>query len=94
MQRVHRKPILMFSRSGIGMQTPLKHPLSPPFTSGIGHGAAFGALAANLLLGLQIVSVTISAFAGAVCSTVVIMLLACFNRLFSEAIILAGVGTL
>ncbi len=80
------------SLSGIGMQTLLKNPLSSPFTLGISHGAAFGASAAILLLGPRIVPVTLCAFAGAMCSTVVIMLLAGFKRLSPESIILAGVA--
>ena len=80
------------SLSGLGIQTLLKNPLGSPFTLGISHGAAFGAAAAILLLGPRIVPVTLSAFAGAMCSTVVIMVLAGFKRLSSESIILAGVA--
>ena len=79
------------SLSGIGMQTLLRNPLSSPFTLGISHGAAFGASAAILLLGPRIIPVTVSAFAGAMCSTIV-MLLAGFKRLSPESIILAGVA--
>ena len=80
------------SLSGLGMQTLLKNPLGSPFTLGISHGAAFGASAAILLLGPRIVPVTLAAFAGAMCSTVVIMVLAGFKRLSPESIILAGVA--
>jgi len=80
------------SLSGLGMQTLLRNPLGSPFTLGISHGAAFGASAAILLIGPQIVLVTLSAFAGAMCSTIVIMVLAGFKRLSPESIILAGVA--
>ncbi len=80
------------SLSGLGIQTLLRNPLGSPFTLGISHGAAFGASAAILLLGPQIFLVTLSAFAGAMCSTVVVMLLAGFKRLSPESIILAGVA--
>lgn len=80
------------SLSGVGIQTLLKNPLGSPFTLGISHGAAFGASAAILLLGPQIFLVTLSAFAGAMCSTIVIMVLAGFKRLSPESIILAGVA--
>ena len=80
------------SLSGLGIQTLLRNPLGSPFTLGISHGAAFGAASAILLLGPQIVLVTLSAFAGAMSSTVVIMILAGFKRLSPESIILAGVA--
>ena len=80
------------SLSGLGIQTLLRNPLGSPFTLGISHGAAFGASAAILLLGPQIFLVTLSAFAGAMCSTIVIMILAGFKRLSPESIILAGVA--
>ncbi len=80
------------SLSGLSIQTLLKNPLGSPFTLGISHGAAFGASAAILVLGSQIILVTLCAFAGAMCSTVVIMLLAGFKRLSPESIILAGVA--
>ncbi len=80
------------SLSGLGVQTLLRNPIGSPFTLGISHGAAFGASAAILLLGPQIVLVTLAAFAGAMCSTVVIMILAGFKRLSPESIILAGVA--
>ncbi len=80
------------SLSGLGMQTLLKNPLGSPFTLGISHGAAFGASAAILLLGPRFLLVTVSAFAGAMCSTIVIMVLAGFKRLSPESIILAGVA--
>ena len=80
------------SLSGLGMQTLLRNPLGSPFTLGISHGAMFGASAAILLLGPRIALVTLSAFAGAMCSTVVIMILAGFKRLSPESIILAGVA--
>lgn len=80
------------SLSGLSIQSLLKNPLGAPSTLGISHGAAFGASAAIVLLGPQLFAVTISAFAGAMCSTVIIMVLAGFRRLSSEAIILAGVA--
>ena len=80
------------SLSGVGIQTLLRNPIGSPFTLGISHGAAFGASAAILVLGPQIVLVTLAAFAGAMCSTMVIMILAGFKRLSPESIILAGVA--
>lgn len=80
------------SLSGLGIQTLLRNPLGSPFTLGISHGAAFGASAAILLLGPKIILVTLSAFTGAMCSTIVIMILAGFKRLSPESIILAGVA--
>lgn len=80
------------SLAGLSLQSLLKNPLGAPFTLGISHGAAFGASAAIVLLGPQLFAVTVSAFAGAMCSTVVIIALASFRRLSSEAIILAGVA--
>jgi iron complex transport system permease protein len=80
------------SLSGLSFQTLLKNPLGSPFTLGISHGAAFGASVAILLLGPRIVPVTLCAFAGAMCSTIVIMVLAGFKRLSPESIILAGVA--
>jgi len=80
------------SLSGLGIQTLLRNPLGSPFTLGISHGAAFGASAAILLLGPQVFGVTLCAFAGAMFSTVVIMVLAGFKRLSPESIILAGVA--
>ncbi|WP_319523992.1 iron ABC transporter permease [uncultured Desulfosarcina sp.] len=80
------------SLSGLAIQSLLKNPLGAPSTLGISHGAAFGASAAIVFLDAQIFLVTAFAFAGAMCSTVVIMVLAGFRRLSPEAIILAGVA--
>jgi iron complex transport system permease protein len=80
------------SLSGLAIQSLLKNPLGAPSTLGISHGAAFGASAAIVFLDAQIFLVTAFAFAGAMCSTVVIMALAGFRRLSPEAIILAGVA--
>jgi iron complex transport system permease protein len=80
------------SLTGLSFQSLLRNPLGSPFTLGISHGAAFGASAAIVFLGQRVFLVTFSAFAGAMCSTVVIMVLAGLRRLTAEAIILAGVA--
>ena len=53
------------SLSGLGIQSLLKNPLGSPSTLGISQGAAFGAAAAIVIFGQQMVSVTVFAFAGA-----------------------------
>ncbi|BBO82281.1 iron ABC transporter permease [Desulfosarcina ovata subsp. sediminis] len=80
------------SLAGLTIQSLLKNPLGSPMTLGISHGAAFGASVAIVLLGSGLVWVTVCAFAGAMGSTMVIMLLACVRRLSADAIILAGVA--
>ncbi len=80
------------SLSGLGIQSLLKNPLGSPSTLGISQGAAFGAAAAIVIFGQQMVSVTVFAFAGAMGATAVIMVLASLRRLSPEAIILAGVA--
>lgn len=80
------------SLAGLTIQSLLKNPLGSPSTLGISQGAAFGASTAIVFLGPHSFTVTVCAFAGAMCATVVIMVLAGFRRLSSEAIILAGVA--
>ncbi|MCB2148453.1 MAG: iron ABC transporter permease [Deltaproteobacteria bacterium] len=80
------------SISGLSIQSLLKNPLGSPSTLGISQGAAFGAASAIVLLGKQMVSVTVFAFAGAMGATAVIMVLASLRRLSPEAIILSGVA--
>lgn len=80
------------SLSGLSIQSLLKNPLGSPSTLGISQGAAFGAAAAIVLFGQQMVSVTVFAFAGAMGATAVIMVLAGIRRLSPEAIILSGVA--
>ena len=80
------------SLSGLGIQSLLKNPLGSPSTLGISQGAAFGAALSIVVLGGQVVSVTASAFAGAMVATLVILLLARLKRLSPEAVILAGVA--
>lgn len=92
--------------SGSIMQTLLKNPLAAPSTMGVSQGAVFGAAAAIILLGagqtfttgneavlLTSRSITaLCAFCGALFSVVVIMLIATFRQLSSEAMVLAGVA--
>lgn len=80
------------SLSGLSIQSLLKNPLGSPSTLGISQGAAFGAAAAIVFFGQQMISVTIFAFAGAMAATAVIMVLAGLRRLSPEAIILSGVA--
>lgn len=92
--------------SGSIMQTLLKNPLAAPSTLGVSQGAAFGAAAAIIVLGAgqtfnsgtEAVLITsrtttaICAFGGALLSIVVILTIATFRQLSSEALILAGVA--
>jgi iron complex transport system permease protein len=78
--------------SGLCIQSFLRNPLGSPVTMGILYGAACGASAAIVIFGAAMVSITISAFAGGMTATVVILILAQFKRLSPAAIILAGVS--
>jgi iron complex transport system permease protein len=80
------------SLAGLFIQSVLRNPLGSPSTLGISQGAAFGASAAIVLFGSGFLSVSVFAFVGAVCATLVIIALARFKRLSPEAIILAGVA--
>ncbi|BAA30336.1 FecCD family ABC transporter permease [Pyrococcus horikoshii] len=88
---------------GAVLQGILRNPLATPFTMGVSHGAMFGASLAILLgAGYAESSGKISvdnpyiivafAFAGAMTSTVVIILLAKLKGLSPQAMILAGVA--
>ena len=92
--------------TGMVMQSLLKNPLASPFTLGISQGAAFGAAFAIVILGLgglgpsapaqsagaSMVTVTLSAFIGAMAATAVILMLARFRKMSPESVILAGVA--
>lgn len=78
--------------AGLFIQSVLRNPLGSPSTLGISQGAAFGASAAIVLFGAGYFSVSVFAFAGAVCATLIIIALACLKRLSPEAVILAGVA--
>lgn len=78
------------SLSGLTIQSLLKNPLGSPITLGISHGAAFGAAVAIVVFGAGMFSVTVSAFAGGMSATIVILVLARFKRLSPLAIILTG----
>jgi len=92
--------------AGAAMQSILRNPLGSPFTLGISHAAAFGAAFAVIVLGAGTVGstttdavmlnnpyiVTISAFAGSLISTFVILLLAKLKSATPETMILAGVA--
>lgn len=80
------------SLSGLSIQSLLKNPLAAPSTLGISQGAAFGAAAAIVLLGTELFSVTLCAFAGALAATLVVLVLSGLRRFSSEAIVLAGVA--
>ena len=80
------------SLSGLSIQSLLKNPLGSPSTLGISQGAAFGAAAAIILFGGRVFSVTLLAFGGALCATLIILALARLRRLSPEAVILAGVA--
>jgi len=78
--------------SGLGIQSLLKNPLGSPATLGISQGAAFGAALSVVVMGSQLVSVTVYAFAGAMGATFIILILARLKQLSAEAVILAGVA--
>ena len=78
------------SLSGLTIQSLLKNPLGSPITLGISHGSAFGAAVAIVVFGAGMVSITVSAFAGGMAATLVILALARFKRLSPLAIILTG----
>ncbi len=93
--------------SGMAIQSLLRNPLGSPFTLGISQGAAFGASFSIVVLGAGTVvpaagealsgisgfyTTTIFAFLGAICATVIILMLARLRRMTPEAIILAGVA--
>lgn len=94
------------SVAGCVMQNLLRNPLASPFTLGISQGAAFGAAVAIIALGAGsthstsadavIINnpclVTISAFVGAMATTLVVLFLAQVRGVTSEAMVLAGVA--
>ncbi len=94
------------SVAGCIMQCVLRNPLASPFTLGVSQGAAFGAAAAIILLGagsLHSTSadaviinnpylVTVSAFAGAMATTLVVLILAQVRGVTPEAMVLGGVA--
>ncbi|MEW6448194.1 MAG: iron ABC transporter permease [Bacillota bacterium] len=94
------------SVAGCVMQNLLRNPLASPFTLGISQGAAFGAAVAIVALGAGsthstsadavIINnpslVTISAFVGAMVTTLVVLFLAQVRGVTPEAMVLAGVA--
>ncbi|CEP68108.1 ABC transporter, permease protein [Moorella glycerini] len=94
------------SMAGCVMQNLLRNPLASPFTLGISQGAAFGAAVAIIALGAGsthstsadavIINnpylVTISAFVGAMATTLVVLFLAQVRGVTPEAMVLAGVA--
>ncbi|MDQ0285309.1 iron complex transport system permease protein [Desulfofundulus luciae] len=94
------------SVAGCVMQNLLRNPLASPFTLGISQGAAFGAAVAIIALGAGsthstsadavIINnpylVTISAFVGAMATTLVVLFLAQVRGVTPEAMVLAGVA--
>jgi iron complex transport system permease protein len=94
------------SVAGCVMQNLLRNPLASPFTLGVSQGAAFGAAVAIIALGAGsthstsadavIINnpylVTISAFVGAMVTTLVVLFLAQVRGVTPEAMILAGVA--
>ncbi|MGB9805048.1 FecCD family ABC transporter permease, partial [Desulfofundulus sp.] len=94
------------SVAGCVMQNLLRNPLASPFTLGISQGAAFGAAVAIIALGAGSTGstsadaviinnpylVTISAFVGAMATTLVVLFLARVRGVTPEAMVLAGVA--
>jgi len=80
------------SLAGLAIQSMLRNPLGSPSTLGISQGAAFGAATAIVFFNGQVLSVTVSAFFGAMAATSVILILARVRHLTPEAIILSGVA--
>ena len=94
------------SVAGCVMQSILRNPLASPFTLGVSQGAAFGAAVAIIVLGAGsthsasadavIINnpylVTISAFVGAMATTMVVLFLAQIKGVTPEAMVLAGVA--
>lgn len=91
--------------AGAVLQSVLRNPLASPYTLGISQGAAFGAAVSIILLGtgttsdggpiLSIINpylTSLSAFAGALCSTVAIYLIAKYRGASPETLILAGIA--
>ncbi len=94
------------SVAGCVMQNLLRNPLASPSTLGVSQGAAFGAAVAIIALGAGSVQstsadaviinnpclVTISAFAGAMATALVVLFLARVRGVTPEAMVLAGVA--
>lgn len=92
--------------AGSVMQTILRNPLASPSTLGIAQGAAFGAALAIIGLGAGSTPgtggggllinnpyiVTISAFAAAMVTTIIILFLAQYKGVSPESMVLAGVA--
>lgn len=97
---------LGLSVSGCVMQKILRNPLASPFTLGVTQGAAFGAAVAIIALGAGSIQsavtdavviqnpylVTISAFCGAMITTMIVIFLAQVKGVTPEAMVLAGVA--
>lgn len=94
------------SVAGVAMQSILRNPLGSPYTLGISHAAAFGAAFSVIVLGAGTIQsstsdavilnnpyiVTISAFAWALVSTFVILLLARLRKASPATMILTGIA--
>jgi len=92
--------------AGVVMQSVLRNPLSSPYTLGISHAAGFGAAFAITVLGAGTLShmvsdaitvrdpyiITISAFAGSMIATGILLLVARYRSSRPEIIILLGVA--
>ncbi|MFA5003224.1 MAG: iron ABC transporter permease [Methanolinea sp.] len=92
--------------AGVVMQSVLRNPLSSPYTLGVSHAAAFGAAFAITVLGAGSLShlisdsvvvrnpyiVTICAFAGAMCATTALLVVAKYRSSQPEVMILVGVA--
>ena len=72
------------SLSGLCIQSLLKNPLASPFTLGISQGAAFGAALSIFVFGAQMLWVTTFAFWGAMGSTLVALILARPQTVFTR----------
>lgn len=94
---------LGLATAGAAMQNVLRNPLGAPYTLGISQAAAFGAAFSIVALGAGAIGsgtvsisapyvTTVAAFAGAMLSTAVILLLVTLKRASPETMILTGVA--
>ncbi|MGW0122460.1 FecCD family ABC transporter permease [Streptomyces sp. NPDC003327] len=80
---------------GVVLQSLLRNPLADPFVLGVSSGASTGAVAVVVLgVGGGVVSVTGGAFAGAVCSFALVLLLSHTLGGSADRVVLAGVAAM
>jgi iron complex transport system permease protein len=89
--------------AGVVLQSLLRNPLASPYTLGISQAAAFGAAVAIVVLGAGSSTttsavdwvpylITVTAFAAALVSTLVILLVARWKRATPETLVLTGIA--